>query len=147
MPKEFEIIFELSVYRTGIVRENILHLTTGENCCSVGEMIPAVWMINGNLEVGMGINGVGNTSKLVAMNGNAWHKVKISQMKNLDDDFIFQVVIDDIVKWSVTNKQPKEFKDVKVFVSNPWQPEFKGSLRSFRICFNGMLKRLKHYCI
>ena len=145
MPKEFEIGFELNSYgaRTndliGIVdiTQNIFHLTTGESCCNVGSMIPAVWIFNGNLNVGMAINGVGNLSRSFAINDTEWYNVLILQKKNKHGDFTFKVLINAEVKWSLVNINPKEFKDVKLFISNPWHQAFNGSLRNFHICFKG----------
>ena len=137
IPKEFEISFEFIEYGVKHDKQNIFHLTTGERYCEAGNMIPAVWMINGSLEVAMAINNTSNTSKLFIINDNEWHKVMISQKKNIDGDFIFQVVINDVVKWNVINQEPKEFRDVNFFMSNPWESAFSGSLRNFQICFKG----------
>ena len=56
----------------------------------------------------------------------------------MDGDFIFQVIINDVVKWNVINQQTKEFKGVKFFMSNPWHGAFTGSLRKFKMSFKGV---------
>ena len=64
---------------------NILHFTTGNNCCSVGDRIPMIKShSSGNLVILNAVGDDGNHQTFVPLSINKWHTVEISQTNFAD---------------------------------------------------------------
>ena len=138
LPKEFELHLEINAKYFPNRWVSILHLTTGKNCCNYGDRIPALWGNGGKnpyLHVCSAINGRGNYCKNFKISTKKWIKLKVSQRKTGDGNYLFEYAMDNVVAWSIKNKKAKEFRNVKVFGSDPWYPTFNGALRNIQICF------------
>ena len=67
---------------------------------------------------------------------NQWSTIVLSQ-ENLSEVFIFKLTVNGVAALAIENTQPREFKSVKVFVSNPWEVAQPGLIRALSIQTNG----------
>ena len=69
---------------------------------------------------------------------NTWLKIKIQQVR-IGEDYYIEIYLADLLVYKVLNKNPKIFDNVKLFVSNPWNEEDKGSIRGLTVKNTGEL--------
>ena len=122
---------------------SIVHVTTGEDCCSVGSRIPAVWYHpRGDLHITTGSDGNGNYIQNFAAPPVAigqWTKIQISQ--ELEDQmYKYKIFIDDEKKLDAVNSQPTEFQNVKVYAADPWWDSQPRSVRNLIISVKELAK-------
>ena len=122
--------FEVKPSSLGSGSQNILHFTTGGD----NIRIPAVFFVNGKLTIFSEINGNSNyeyqyTKKCTA---NTWISIDIFQ-ELIGDRYIFKIKVDGKRVHEVENKIPKDFYNVEIYVSDPWNQNFKGLIRNLLI--------------
>ena len=138
--KEFDVKLEINVNNFPNSWVNVFHMTIGGNGDVYGNRIPALFGNGGSnpyLHVCSAINGQSNYCKNFYISTNTWITVRISQRRRMNGTYVYEYVINNKLVDSVINNQPAEFKNVKVFASDPWYPPFSGSLRNIEICFIG----------
>jgi len=54
-------------------------------------------------------------------------------MRQQDDSYLMSIEVNGVIKEAVTNDDPREYKNVKLYLSNPWQPVAPVALRSLKI--------------
>ena len=99
---------------------NILHLTTGEECCEAGTRIPGVWLNSNNGKPYL-YPAIAMTSNLdkhcnIALEMNTQYFVELVQEKGF-----FTVKINQEQVWQV-NSGSATFQNVKYYLSDPWWP-------------------------
>ena len=107
---------------------SIFHMSVGENCCNVGERIPAIFFKPSyGLRVDTALNNkAAFENSFPAPEIDKWTHIRVSQ-ELLNRQFKYRVVIDDAEKLVVENLTPVKFVNVKVFATSPWinaQPGF-----------------------
>ena len=115
-------------------------MTVGKGNGVYGDRVPGVFGKGGSspfLHICSAINGRKNYCKNFNITTNTWVTLKVSQKKNKNDTYIFDYVIDNKIVASVVNNLPADFKNVKVFTSNPWVPSFNGIIRNIELCYKG----------
>ena len=137
LAKGWKVSFELKPsnynYRS---YASVIHMTIGGSSGNIGDRTPALWLhrtrgvylataLNGSSSVGRFFKGKNPPV-------NEWTLVEISQV-TVGFQYVFSVVIRGEMLWSVTNTQPRELDDVKVFASNPWRVAQAGFIRELRI--------------
>ena len=120
---------------------NIIHLTTGGNCCKYGQRIPGVWFHSSNsgatknrLYICSAVNGNGDyclSSGVIVPRGQ-WTSVLITQQPE-GSRYRYIVKVGNAQLGSVINTQPREFSNVKVYASDNWYNTAQGSLRNLII--------------
>merc|ERR1712048_959724 len=140
MGKEWGLRFEIRPSSFSNGWKSILHLTTGGNCCKIGQRIPAFfWHTNkGNanqrsMHITFHRDGAGNAivnSPLLAK--NRWAKIKMSQRK-VSNKYIISIQVNGKRIYTKENRSPRTFKNVKVYASDPYTPEAQGTLRRLKI--------------
>ena len=110
---------------------NIFHLSTGDDVAKYGDRTPGVWFHSGSTK--LHICGAvknkkdycpshGSTGKLPV---NEWSQIRVTQNIQSDGSFLYAIWVNDKMVHSVTNNWPQEFKNVKVYNSDPWyQPAY-----------------------
>ena len=81
------------------------------------------------LKVFYPINGVNTEEVLSLPELNQWTSIDISQRLE-DTSYMYRIVINDIQVLEVENSEPREFSDVKVFVSSDWRKPVEGLVRN-----------------
>jgi len=136
--KEYRISFDLLVakHTSGNVWwRNVIHLTTGGNDGTYGFRTPGVWIFKTNkLHVSSALNGNHNSyfdfpKQVKEFQVNTLH---ISQ-NFIDNKYIFEIQQNGETMYSVENKQATEFKNVKMYVGDPWYTPVDGKLRNILV--------------
>ena len=115
---------------------NSIHLTTGGDNHQYGYRTPAVtFHPSKGMQVTAAVNGVYNyhrdfMSKRPVL--DAWTTISISQEMS-GEKYIYKIIIGEEQVYSVENHQPQEFRDVKVYASDPWHTKVPGQIRAFTI--------------
>jgi len=121
---------------------NVIHFTaTGGNCCNYGDRIPAVWFHSispqataNRLHITSAVNNNGNyvvnTQNIVKR--GVWTCVEISQ-RTEGSSYRYTVKVGGKVIHSVINKNPKEFKNVQVYIADNFHNAQPGHIRDIFI--------------
>ena len=128
--KIYFLSFEVKPSSLGSGSQNILHFTTGGD----NIRIPAVFFVNGILTIFSEVNGNRNygykcTKKYPA---NKWINIQIYQ-ELIGDKYTFKIKVDGKTVHEVENKIPKDFYNVDIYVSDPWNINCKGLIRNLHI--------------
>lgn len=119
---------------------SVLHFTTGGNFGAMGMHIPAVWFWNDKLHIANGVNGHPNywinTPKLAK---DQWSDVIIINTK-VGESFIYEILLNGKLVHRTTNTTPREYKNVRVYATDPWYPKFQGELQNLLVTTPGMFR-------
>ena len=121
---------------------NVLHVTTGNNCCELGERIPSVTIYRDEyIEICFGVSGNNNYCKKYNFILHRLYQVEISQNKNSNGEAVYKISVDGTIFHEVINTTPKNFQNAKLYLSDPWSASFAphGTLSNLRI-INGPSK-------
>ncbi|XP_047137929.1 uncharacterized protein LOC100211098 isoform X1 [Hydra vulgaris] len=137
LKRQFSVSFELkpSLYKTGW--HSVFHMTIGQNVENYGDRNPGVWFNNdgsGKLHIAFSINGNSNyffTTKS-SLPLNVWSKIEIFQRLEFLV-YVFEVKINENVVFTINNNDARDFKNVKVYVSDPWYDAQPGLVKNVKI--------------
>ena len=135
LKRQWRVTFQLKATRQEVGYRNILHLTIGKMRGRYGDRIPFFSVQSGTVIINSAINGLpdgGPTHVPHTIALNSWQTVEVSQ-QIVEDKLMFRLLIDGVELHSEENKQPQEFDCVKVYASNPWWTNLKGSIKSLHI--------------
>ena len=108
---------------------------TNNNCCAIGDRIPAIFTNKGGfIQVGTQIGAAGNKWKNVNMNEKTWYKLDIIQYQwnnkvgkricvlassnfSVMFQYYFELRLDGVRKWRLENRNPRSFSNVKVWAA------------------------------
>ena len=130
--------FRFTQYRDGW--SNIIQLTLGGSNDQYGDRTPVIhaYLHNSTANDGLvfiasAVNGnINYESYSVLPPVGAWTTIAISQTLE-GGKYIYKITIGGKEVHAVENSQPKEFKAVKVYASNPWQEAQPGYIRNLVI--------------
>ena len=119
--KEYYVKFKLVPHEILGGWINVLHFTTGEDKHTPGSRIPALWFKDDTLLFHSDVNGdtlygFTTSTKYVA---NETIDINIQQVLS-DDKYFFEVIVNNESIHRRENTQPKMFKNVTLYVSDPW---------------------------
>ena len=117
--------------------KNVFHMTIGNDCCSIGDRVPGVWVINNEVLIAFAIGGNGNFYKNFAIEKNTWTEIDVSQKQSMDGQYRYTIMINGEEKFTIVNTDPREFNNVKLFASDPWFDSFDGKIRMIAVCTKG----------
>ncbi|XP_065640122.1 uncharacterized protein LOC100209097 isoform X1 [Hydra vulgaris] len=134
---QFSVSFELkpTLYKTGW--HSVFHMTIGQNLENYGDRNPGIWFNNdgsGKLHVAFSINGNNNyffTTKS-SLPLNEWSKIEILQRLQFSV-YVFEVRLNEKVVFTINNNDARDFKNVKVYVSDPWYNAQPGLVKNIKI--------------
>ena len=113
---DFTIMFEMKITKMPVGWYNVLHLTTGANCCGAGTRNPAVMLSSRNGKPFLEAN-VGVTRRIhhnIPLELNKQYSVELVQTAGL-----FRVKINGKQVWQV-HSGSATFRNVKYYWSDPW---------------------------
>ena len=129
--KEYLVTFELFFKTVGAKTYNLFHFTTGRDCCRVGTRVPSVWIHNKNmLHICAAVNDVGSTETNTVIPLNQWSKAEVRQRKDAGNQYIYSVTVNGKCVHRAVNRKPREFKNVRVYASDPYYPTEQGYIRN-----------------
>ena len=116
---DFTITFNMKITKLPYGWHNILHLTTGSNCCGLGSRIPAAWLNSRNgkpfLHAPIAMTG-SQIYKDITLEMNKHYSVELVQAAG-----IYSVKINGKQVWSLRSGSAT-FQNVKYYWSDPWKP-------------------------
>ena len=134
--KEYSISFEVKPTKFTSKWASVIHFTRGGNAANYGDRSPAVWFrpgVNG-FHICSAVNGKKNYCRNPSQRfrTGVWISVTITQFKS-GSVYLYQIFINNFMVHSTTNKKPQDFKNVKVYVGDPWYNPQQGYIRNLVI--------------
>ena len=114
---------------------NVIHLTVDGDSTNYGDRISGLWFQPDNYFCfSSAINSLTENVSVSTVTAPLmeWTKVRISQLL-IDEEYIFTVQIAENEVYTRQNTLPKEFKNVKVYLGDPWYNAQPGFIRNFII--------------
>ena len=117
--------------------KSLFHLTTGEDL-GVGGRIPAVFVNLDKYFFCYHVNGDDNYCQSYNYELNKDYHFEISQHKNSKGEAIYNIKVNGKTFYEIVNTTPLKFKDVKLYLSDPWHETFApfGKLSNLKIIAN-----------
>ncbi|XP_065662137.1 uncharacterized protein LOC100207579 isoform X3 [Hydra vulgaris] len=121
--KVYTVSFKVKPTKYSKCLKSVLHLTLGKDFGDYGDRTPGVWFHedgSGKLVIYNAVNGNANylveTAPLAL---DKWSSVKISQVM-LGNKYWYSVDLNGVNIHRTENSDARDFKNVKVYASNPW---------------------------
>ena len=118
---------------------SIFHATISGDKDVYGSRTPGIWIkyTNGNMfiHITSAINGNMNfyyETPTTPVPLNKWLTINISQTK-VNDAYHYKIEMDGELVYTVENRQPREFQNVKIYISDPWNIADPGYVRNVHI--------------
>ena len=114
---------------------SLFHLTTGEDS-GVGSRIPAVFVNQGKyFHHCYHVNGDDNYCQDYDYELNKDYHFEILQQKNSEGEAVYSIKVNGETFSEFVNTNPLKFKDVKLYLSNPWEATFEpfGKLSNLKV--------------
>ena len=129
---------------------NVFHFTkSNNNIKHYGDRAPAFWIRkDGYFYVASAVSGDKNHWFDFQFELGKKYHVLIRQFEDHDEKVIYEIEIDYEVKHSVPNDQAWDFRDVKLYVSDPWHQAFSseyGILENLRISQSGVYHYYEYF--
>jgi len=141
--KEYAVSFDFVPSKLQTGWGSVIHITNKDSdCYTEGCRLPGIWFRRENdvsrICVGSDISGNGNyyydhPEEAIAVGKKVSVRV---QQDNFGGNYVFTISINGKVKWAVYNTKPKEFTDMKVYVSDPWFPLQEGVMTNLEVLSN-----------
>ena len=110
-------------------------MSTGGKVGQYGDRTPAIWLHKTRgVFVSSAVNGDGNFGRylLPPLEAGNWTKIEVGQ-KLQNASYVYSISIDGAERFSVENKQPEAFENVKVWAGDPWVDTQKGAIRNLTV--------------
>ena len=125
LSEEYSVQFELILNKFSSHYSNIFHVTTGKQNGDFGSTIPAVYINKDNkVEIYSAVNNDMAFKTTSSIASGKWVSIKISQVKS-NNIYTYTVAVDGIIVKTVANTNVRSFKDVSIYISNPWEAAVK----------------------
>ena len=120
---------------------NMYHATISRNSDVYGSRIPGIWIkhVNGTIHTHVHFaidENMGHSfdSPTTSIHLNKWIPIIISQIK-VGGDYYFKFETNGKVIYTKKNTKPRQYENVKIYISNPWYPPVPGYVRN--VCLKG----------
>nr|XP_047141386.1 uncharacterized protein LOC100201742 [Hydra vulgaris] len=135
LDKEYFVSLDFNPTKFDFGLHNVIHFTIGSNYSNKGDKTPGIWSNsqgNGALEIASLNNGnvYEHTFSTNAFKVNQWSNIVIRQIFN-GSFYVYTIIINEKVVFSITNYQATSFGNVKVYASNPWTKAQNGLIKNF----------------
>ncbi|XP_065682566.1 uncharacterized protein LOC100212647 [Hydra vulgaris] len=147
LEKEYFVSLDFCPIKFELGSHNVIHFTIGSDHSNYGDKTPGIWSHsqgNGVLEIASSINGYVDvyTFSTNAFEINQWSNIVICQVFN-GTFYIYTIIINENVVYSVINYQAQSFVNVKVYASNPWTAAQNGTIKNLFVVNGNSTKELK----
>ena len=137
MSPKFEVKFDIfPTSLPSVTWASTVHLTVGSNNGEHGARIPAIWLNSNSFwYVSSSVNGnKDHGHKFMNVSLNSWTSFRIWQEQIPDGTYIFEYSINDKTIYSIVNRDPRSFRNVHIYASDPWHVAVKAKIRNFEVC-------------
>jgi len=139
---EFEVRFELKVNSWSSDWGSIFRFSslTGDEGGKIGQRIPAMWTRAGTtdqLYIATNIDSNGDRvfyNELGKFQPGTWYSFVISQRKDSNGHFYFDVAISGVRLVHIKNNTPRQFENVEVYAGDKYYHPADAELRYFQAC-------------
>ncbi|XP_065676915.1 uncharacterized protein LOC100202580 isoform X1 [Hydra vulgaris] len=144
LKKEYSVSFNIfpKSYTKG--RKSVLHLTQDKDFGDYGDRIPGVWFDengSGRLFIHAAVNGnINYYIETKPLPLNQWTNVKIGQSMR-DNTYLLFVYLNGVKFYVAENTDARDFKNVKVYASDPWYDAQNGLISNILIV-NGNVENI-----
>ena len=116
----FKVEFTITVNMLPDTTTSAFHFSTGENCCSSGGRIPALFIRSDEtFHVANSVNGNGNYYQNIPFELGKEHQMTIVQYKDSEEYYWYEIIIDNVSRFKIQNTEPKSFSNVKLYAGHP----------------------------
>ena len=133
---EFKVEYDVIVNKElSVTWASLFHVTTGQDQ-GEGGRIPAVFLNQGKyFLIDYHVNGKTNYGRQYNYELNKEYHFEISQQKNSKGEAVYSIKVNGETFHEIVNTTPLKFKDVKLFLSDPWYETFApfGKLSNLKI--------------
>jgi hypothetical protein len=135
---EFKVEYDVIVNKDlSIEWISLFHLTTGKRT-GEGSRIPAVFVNKGKFfQICNHVNGVSTYGYQTNYNYelNKEYHFEISQQTNSKGEYVYSIKVNGETFHEIVNTTPLKFKDVKLYLSDPWHVTFEpfGKLSNLKV--------------
>lgn len=137
LPRGWKVSFTINPFGTLAGLSNILHATIGKNNEKYGDMTPAVWFHSKSTKLHIvsavnGFKGYTFNSRQIPLHKNSSIQIHQVQSKT-NHQYYYQIFINGKKVHDVLNKDPRVFKDVKYYASDPWYNPAHATISNFKL--------------
>lgn len=132
--KQWMVDFTVKPYKRENVLTNIVHFTTGGDCCEEGQRVPGVWFLPNSFRmlVVSSLSGNGYVTYISRpLPANQFTVVRIMQSRVCDGTYLFNVAIDGKIAFETTSKSAKVYENVTAYTSDPWHRQANTAFKGF----------------
>ncbi|XP_065663221.1 uncharacterized protein LOC136085755 isoform X2 [Hydra vulgaris] len=138
LKKEYLVSFDLNpiAFETGL--HSVVHFITGVYMVNNGNETLGIWLDEdgkGRVKIVAAINRE-KTIYYYPIQLNIWSNIEVCQSLN-GNFYVYTIRLNGQVVFSMINNQAKDFTDVKVYASNPWDKVQNASIKNFFV-INGI---------
>jgi len=132
LPLDFSVQFSINPTASVGGWGNIIHFTTGGNCCGYGQRIPGVWFYPGNLRLhirdGHGGDGNAGCDPDEQLPTNEWTTVRLDMTAGG-----MEVFYNAVSKCSAAGRDRTNFSGIQVYAADPWHDTAAASIRQLTV--------------
>ena len=138
----YTVKFQFKLTSLGTSLANVFQMTTSNtDGTAVGQRLPCIWFRseNNQIQAQVGTSSTNNEYKVEQkyFNKNTiigkWVQVLVTQRLEGKASYIYNVKINGVDIMSIPNTKPTTFANVKVFISNNFNPEAPGFVKDLSI--------------
>ncbi|XP_065663104.1 uncharacterized protein LOC136085711 isoform X2 [Hydra vulgaris] len=145
LDKEYFVSLDFNPIKFNFGSRNVIHFTNGFDYSNYGDKILGIWFNsqgNGVLELSFLNNGYVHNFSTNAFEVNQWSNIVICQVFN-GSFYIYTIIINKEVVFSIINHQVHSYVNVKVYGSNPWTEAQNGSIKNLLVVNGNSTKEMK----
>jgi len=132
LPLDFSVQFDFNPTAAAGGWANLIHFTTGGNCCGYGQRIPGVWFYAGTtrLHIRDGHAGDGNAGcdPEEQLPLNEWTTVRMDMTAGG-----MEVFYNGVSKCTQEGRDRSAFNNIQVYAADPWHETAAGSMRQLTV--------------
>ena len=121
----FDFTFKPTKFTPGW--SSVIHFSTGANL----SRLPALFLLNNVLYVSGYVSGNRNYNVHKAIPLNRWCRVRVINSR-VGRNYFYTVYINGQRMTRIRNTRPRSFRNVRVYVTDPWYKPFVGAFRNIR---------------
>ena len=131
--KHFDISFDFMATRWIGGWASVLHFTRGGNCCGYGQRIPGVWVLGHRVHFMFALSGNGNVDIATSpLSLKKWYHFRVTQTLS-GNKYIYTIYMNNKLVAKRVNTKPQDFKNVKVYIADPWYNAQNGFVKNLKI--------------